>query len=318
MTALDLSSLKIWESVGEWGFVFVWVGVAGEGVEIFIKLFRPNLYDRKKFCLDVIGAIFWMILVAGLAVEFWGNHKAMRIADAENARLHVFAANTESNSIALSLTVEELRKQNDKLKAAMPRRTISEIQREVFIEVLSNTKNVSPKIPIKIIVGNTNQEADDFAQAFRSLLNEAGYTNDEEIVRIPWMSVKIYTSGEQRIPDVVAFISSPNSTIHSTLPFNTGIVTSNGITYLTTAPPPPFMAGDIGSVAMFIPSKTAIEGGEVGSHPRMYRYTENPNDILYGISSVLNYIGITTAGPMSSDMILKPGEVGFFIPIKVP
>jgi hypothetical protein len=91
MTALDSASLKFWESVGLWGFIFVWVGVAGEGVEIFIKLFQRKLYERKKFCLDVIGAIFWAVLVVALAVEFLGNVKAMRIAESINSQLDVEA-----------------------------------------------------------------------------------------------------------------------------------------------------------------------------------------------------------------------------------
>ncbi len=140
MTALDSASLKFWESVGLWGFIFVWVGVAGEGVEIFIKLFQRKLYERKQFCLDVIGAAFWVVLVVALAVEFWGNVRAMRIADSINSQLDAEAGKArkdagaaieraaiiESNNVVLSQRVEWLRSNNIALEQQMAPREIEQ------------------------------------------------------------------------------------------------------------------------------------------------------------------------------------------------
>ncbi len=91
MTILDSESLRFWESVGEVGFCLVIVGVLGEGAEIVVKLFRQELYKRKQLRFDLFAAVCWVILVVGLAVEFWGNHKAMRIAAKESDRLNVEA-----------------------------------------------------------------------------------------------------------------------------------------------------------------------------------------------------------------------------------
>jgi hypothetical protein len=158
MTALDSSTLKFWESVGLWGFVFVWVGVAGEGIEIFIKLFRPKLYERKKLCLDVIGAVFWIVLVMALAVEFLGNVKAMRIADAENTRLDGLASAATERAANAELKVEQLRKENAQLEIKLQPRRITAAQREKFIELLKD----SPKCPVKIFVGREDDETPPF------------------------------------------------------------------------------------------------------------------------------------------------------------
>jgi hypothetical protein len=163
MTSLDLTSLKFWESVGLWGFVFVWVGVAGEGVEIFIKLFRAKLYDRKKRIFDVIGAVFWIILVVALATEFLGNMKAMQIADGVNSRLNAEAgqarkdageamkqagaaieraAMVESNNAVLSLRIEELHSNNLALEQQMQPRLIESSRATTRLTQFAGTKAV--------------------------------------------------------------------------------------------------------------------------------------------------------------------------------
>jgi hypothetical protein len=200
MTALDSSSLKFWEVVGLWGFIFVWVGVAGEGVEIFIKLFQRKLYERKKFCLDVIGAVFWIVLVIGLAVEFLGNVKAMRIADSINSRLDAEAGQARQNAGAaielaaqigttnaqLSLRVEELRSANLALELKLQPRRITAQQRDKFIELLKE----APKCPVKVFVGREDDETANYAKQVREILDSAGYGTgkDNDIISLPYLS----------------------------------------------------------------------------------------------------------------------------------
>jgi len=154
-------------------------------VEIFIKLFRRKLYDRKKFCLDVIGAAFWVVLVVALAVEFWGNVKAMRIADSINSQLDAEAGQArkdagaaieraaliESNNVALSWQVEELRSNNIVLEARLLPRTITPQQETNFISLCANI----PKMPIKILIGLEDNETESFAQDVRRALDAAGF-----------------------------------------------------------------------------------------------------------------------------------------------
>src|SRR3989442_871391 len=87
MNILDSESLKMWEAVADLGFKGVIFGVAGEGVEICIKLFAKKWWNKWQRPLEIIGAIFWMILVVGLAVEYKGNKEVVKLIDAENGRL---------------------------------------------------------------------------------------------------------------------------------------------------------------------------------------------------------------------------------------
>ena len=102
------------------------------------------------------------------------------------------------------------------------------------------------------------------------------------------------------VPDVIAIFSSPTAEI-----------------------PQATMAGGFGSILMMRPTKNVIAGGggQIDDKGAMYRYTENPNDILYGITSVLRQYEITI-WPMSGYYfvgreIMKPGEIGFFVPAKI-
>lgn len=91
MTDLDSDSLKFWQSFSEWGFCLVIVGVFGESVDLIAKwLIRcrkrrlPKRVDKWMLPLE---SVFWIILCVGLAMEFLGGHKAMLIADRQNAIL---------------------------------------------------------------------------------------------------------------------------------------------------------------------------------------------------------------------------------------
>jgi hypothetical protein len=165
MTALDLSSLRFWEMFSEIGFVLVIVGVAGEVVELFERLVR------KKSTRINLARVFWAIVVAGLGMEFLGSHNAMRIADAENARLHVVAnlANERSESLSASNLV--LQADVLKLQAKQKPRVITPTQVKDFIFL---TERI-PKVPVRVMTGNVNSEQFSFAQQIREMLNRAGF-----------------------------------------------------------------------------------------------------------------------------------------------
>ena len=83
MSSSETLWLKIWEIIATVGFVLVIIGVVIEGVEHFKKFSKKE--QVRKLHIEKIG---WLILVAGLAMEFLGDHAAKRISNRENARLH--------------------------------------------------------------------------------------------------------------------------------------------------------------------------------------------------------------------------------------
>jgi hypothetical protein len=139
MTVLDSASLKYWESLAEWGFRLVIIGVVGESLELITKweeseAFRKwfgDRFDEKNlkrfvwFCKIIrpkrlpVESIFFGVVVIGLAMEFIGSQNATRISDAENMRLNGLYSDEYSNSVTLASRVEELRKKNNGLELAM-------------------------------------------------------------------------------------------------------------------------------------------------------------------------------------------------------
>lgn len=95
MSAIDASSLNFWETVADVGTWFVIIGVAGEGLEILLKLRRHKSknekfltwYAKHDFAIEIIGGICWLMVVVGLGIEFEGNHKSQQIVKNENTRI---------------------------------------------------------------------------------------------------------------------------------------------------------------------------------------------------------------------------------------
>lgn len=171
MFSLDAVSLKVWESVAEWGFVLVFVGVAGEGGEIVAKLFFKNSFKKRERAWDICSAVFWLVLVVGLAVELIGTHMATRIADRENARL------TKEASVA-RLEAAQANERTVQLEIkALPRR-ISIKQRDEFIRL---TKG-SPKALVRVIAMTEDKETMDYAHHIREILDAAGFGNSSNKV----------------------------------------------------------------------------------------------------------------------------------------
>jgi hypothetical protein len=176
MTSLDSASLIFWESVAEWGFRMVFIGVAGEGAEIIAKLFFKKSFKKHEHSWDIFSGICWLILVVGLAIEFKGTHNVTRLSDAENARLTEAAANTESNSVALSLRVEELRKKNDEFEAKAKDRRITMEQMNNFIFLTEKIR----KIPIKICIFAEGRDTETFAKDLREMFTNARFETNSD------------------------------------------------------------------------------------------------------------------------------------------
>jgi len=99
----DSSSIKFWESVAILGGVAVIVGLFGELAEFLptwlkSKRFRKWFHKKDRLLLDQlvrrfrlnlvpIEGWFFVLLMAGLAVELFGSAKAMLLSDAENREL---------------------------------------------------------------------------------------------------------------------------------------------------------------------------------------------------------------------------------------
>src|SRR5581483_4401369 len=91
----DASSLEFWETIADVGTVLVMVGVTGEGLDIVLKICKRkvknarfhNWLEKHDFAIEIWGAIFWIMVVVGLAIEFKGNHKAQQIVTVENTRM---------------------------------------------------------------------------------------------------------------------------------------------------------------------------------------------------------------------------------------
>jgi len=61
------------------------IGVAGEGVEIGLKLLRNRIrrighfFEKHELEIDFVGSVFWILVVIGLGMEWRGNHRASQI-----------------------------------------------------------------------------------------------------------------------------------------------------------------------------------------------------------------------------------------------
>lgn len=112
MSGSELETLRRWEIFADIGTWMVIVGVFGEGLEIGLKLIaglskessKPwmrtcaSWHHKHEVSVDFVGGIFWLIVVAGLAMEFEGNHKVKIIEQAENTRLNTEAGNARKDA----------------------------------------------------------------------------------------------------------------------------------------------------------------------------------------------------------------------------
>jgi hypothetical protein len=121
MSSIDSWWLTFWEWFATIGFLLVIVGCIIEGVEHFCKFKRGEAHRRKG--IEKLG---WLILVAGLAMEFLGDKRAKRIADRENIRLTNEAAQAS----------EDASKANERAALATELAKSNELQVAVFSKQL--------------------------------------------------------------------------------------------------------------------------------------------------------------------------------------
>lgn len=84
MSFWDSTSLHDWEVIAAIGFWAVFVGVAGEGLEIVAKLYFREWFKKYEFKLDIIAGVCWIVLCIGVAVENIGDTHVWVTADRQN------------------------------------------------------------------------------------------------------------------------------------------------------------------------------------------------------------------------------------------
>lgn len=140
------------------GILLVLLGVAGEVV-----------FDWK----EMKGRLAWakrlsaLVLIAGLILEFSEAAKS----DNEVADTKERTALVESNNLVLRSNVVAL-------ELKIQPRTITGIQREKFIKLLTDV----PKCPIRIHCGNVDNETRNYANQLRGMLDAAGYNATNGVV----------------------------------------------------------------------------------------------------------------------------------------
>ena len=156
----------------------------------------------------------------------------------------------------------------------------------------------SPKIDIKVFVQDRpDQEANDFANSIRNMLNEAGYgTNGERVIKIPPFVVSPRDESQNvRLPQIFSIYATDKD--GKVIPLSM-----------------PSMGGNM---MPFFPTKNSVDS-ELGNAkmPVASYFSNNPNDIFGGVCNILSYIGIRPA-PLDRHDLLNPYEVGFYIPPQV-
>jgi hypothetical protein len=130
------------------------------------------------------------------------------------------------------------------------------------------------------------------------MLNEAGYgTNREEFIKVqPFKVAPSVGQKNERLPQIFAVFATDYD--GKKIPLSM-----------------PSMGG---CFMPFFPTKNSVQS-EIGNprFPIASYYSNNPNDILGGIRNILNYIGLSTAELSTTNLHLKPYEVGLYIPPQV-
>lgn len=276
-----------------------------------------HLHIDKKIDVKALSAMFSLAILGGLAIANFDVLKRWKglgvemetarteIEDIKADALKDINKQVDDQKNSISVLMRSASEMSDKLEtqeslaqdlvdqlislsSAVPSRDITSHQRDLFLEALACEENTSPKIPITVLITSDDSETKQFAQKLRSLLDEAGYKTAKgkgtAKVSAPPPS---FLDDKGKIPDVIAVTS--NAAGYSDL-------TSTGFA----------------SIMIMDGSPDTIAKGNK-SHPRVYRYTENPNDILYGIKTVLKHIGLSTHA-IFGDGILEPGQVAFYVP----
>jgi hypothetical protein len=112
----DSPLLNFWRAFGDWGFIFVIVGVLGEVcAAAILQNWEEKRSDlewgkwgkRMKAAERLSGAI----LIIGLAAEFKGHKRETAILDSANARLQTLAEQADEDAQKFRLKAAELEKE---------------------------------------------------------------------------------------------------------------------------------------------------------------------------------------------------------------
>lgn len=300
----SLPTLWFWISWEILAGGLVAVGCVGEWI-----LFRNPAEERNKLqkehhrrrelqCITAvaIGVVMEFVALAHAIPEAIRLEAEVASIETTNAQLVASNLGLQSNVNETRIELENTQIRLAKVKNALPPRSISEKQRELFITTFLETNALSsPKIDIKVFVQDVDDpEAEYFADFVRRMLNDAGYgTNGEEVIKVQPFNVSPSDSAKNgRMPQIFAVFAIDNN--------------GNKI--------PLSMPGFGGSITPFIPTKIAVQA-EVGNPkiPVACYYSNNPNDILGGVRNILNYIGVPIA-ELTVTNLLKPYEVGLYVP----
>jgi hypothetical protein len=149
MKAWDSSSLNFWEVIAAIGFWAVFIGVAGEGVEIVAKVLFKKWFKNHEFKLDIIAGACWIILCIGLASENLGDTHVWVIADRQNedsrAKVKVAEAKAEEAKTQTAIA-------NQKAQEATER--TAELDKEITDEKSRLAKIEPVNLPIKTIIAD--------------------------------------------------------------------------------------------------------------------------------------------------------------------
>jgi hypothetical protein len=288
--------LVSWRSFGDWGFKLVIIGVIGEVlaaiVEFISEKFFQKFFEKWKPRLRLIEIISVGVLIFGLAMEYKGHKEETHILDLDNATLNAKAgdaieraANIESNNVALSLKVEELRSANITLELKLQPRRITAQQRDKFIELLKD----SPKCPVKIIVGREDDETETFARQIRETLDAAGYGTgkDDDITRLPYLSSASPIGGVMDAPIEISFFGT------NAEPINAESINWPGLKVIFDKTTKKVIVAALPNDVNGVPGLIINAFGKIGINP-----------------------GVESNAASTSSFDLKPGEWCIFIPQK--
>ena len=213
------------------------IGVAGEGVEIGLKIFKRKCkrlrqwYGKHEYGIDIIGGIFWVFVVAGLAIEFKGNNKAREIGARENAKLsgdagralkdaalaNERAAKFDADRVLIEKQAEEIRSTNfvlqakasglekeaseaklrlAEIEARTQPRHISRDQKEKLVAALKD----APKGKVMLCTINATDETKAYEWELMQLLEALHFQLDSSMIGTPYY-VRPYNGIELAVKD---------------------------------------------------------------------------------------------------------------------
>jgi len=312
------NSLSFSEKEDLIGVTIVAIGVLGE---VFLEIagiwfpYNPTNFSPLEIILGFqkkhLEIVFVSLVAIGVGLELYALPKSLNESHEQIAKL-------ENKT-------EELRKQNDAFEIKLQPRRITAEQREKFIKIMSYANNFS-KMPIKVFVGKSDYETDNFAEQFREMLDQSGYGEDAKIApddKSNFFFVATFEhgiGGVAEIPDIKvppfdrhgkyqelirndAIDIQPADAYYIGKESEVIAIFSGEIPTTLTNPTP--------SVMVLQPTTNSPSTNVVF----MYSPTQDSNAIIYGVSKIIDHIGIPI-GTLNGNIGLKPGEVGFLIPEK--